>query len=1204
MKSIIKTLLILTIILALFSFVSAAQTCNINIYGTVKDWKGNNLYRANVDLYINGDLVASDRTDNGKYIIEYEISEGLEGREWKIIATYGGNSLEKTGIIQCSKSYKIDLTIGNLGLVSKRVSEDLLIYGLDLETGKSLKGVHITIANNTPDQVIKEGVTNKDGVFQTQVYGTNLIVTGKYGSNTVTVKPYYFVQGYEDKVYIYTDRPIYRPSQKVFFKVVVWNNTAGNFSISKDVQCNLKIYTPKRDSIYKKEFLTNEFGTFSGNITLSEEPPLGRYQIEVSVYGKKYYGYFEVQEYKKPEYKVDLTPEKKVYINGETAKINLKAEYYFGKPVKGADVVYKITQQYYYPPCKGYDCYYISSPRIVPPPYYPQKPITSGKTKTDNNGIAKIEFNVRSEQESNVIVEAEVIDESRRTVSGSTSLWVAPALFKLEIRTDKRLYKVGEVVHASIKAVDYEKNPISTSVQVKVNRLNWTRYKQEKILVLDKTLRTEANGVAEFDFTTSVEGNYNIEVSGKDKKGNKVKREINIWVNKERWYGTFNRLELILDKDSYESGETAKLLINSPIRDFSAFITIEGDKIYGYQYITTDGTSALIDIPIKSEYSPNVHISAILAKEGNRYIDNIILKVPPKDKNITVEIISDKKEYTPRETAKFTIKTLKNGNPIDTELSLGLVDKAIYALSKDITENIFDFFYSERPNRVNTAYSWYYYPYLVEERAIGVEGTPIPTPAEAPAPAVKKIGASEFAPFTVRKYFPDTAYWNANIKTKNGIAKVEIPIPDTLTTWRATAKALSLNKEVGENKEEIITSKKLIARLETPRFITSGDELLISGIIHNYLNTTAEVQVSLEASGLKILDEVNKTLTIAPEDSERIDWRVVADNCCSAKIKLIALTSYESDAMELAIPIIPHGIEKINATTGILTDNNNSVDIVITYPKGTINNASSAILYISPSIAGTALDALEYLAGYPYGCVEQTMSRFLPDVIVSNTLSELKLENKKLEKELPDMVSKGLQRLYKFQHSDGGWGWWEKDEANPFMTAYVVYGLTLAEYNKYYIDEKVLNNGIISLKEQIASVDNLNTKSYMLYVLSFHEKVDLSDLFANRDKLNDYAKSLIALAYVNNNNTDNAITIIKELEDSAKCTSTECSWGGETWHYRWEQNDIETTAYVIKAFIALDSDNPKIPLAINYLVRRKNGNYWTSTKSTATAIFA
>ncbi|MFQ6119221.1 MAG: MG2 domain-containing protein, partial [Methanosarcinales archaeon] len=314
MKSAIKTLLILTltltILLALFSFGSGAQTCNINIYGTVKDWKGNNLYGAKVDLYINGNKVASDRTDNGKYIIEYNLRVEEEGKEWKIIATYGGNSVEKTGIIQCSKSNKIDLTIGNFGLVSKRVSEDLLIYGLDLETGKSIEGVHITIANSsTPDQIIKEGVTNKDGVFRTKSLGTNLIVTGKYNDNTVTVKPYYYLQYYEEKVYIYTERPIYRPSQKVFFKVIVWNNTAGNLSIAKYEQCTLQIYTPKRNIIYKKDFTTNEFGTFSGNITLSEEPPLGRYKIEVSLYGKKYYGYFEVQEYKKPEYKVDLIPD-------------------------------------------------------------------------------------------------------------------------------------------------------------------------------------------------------------------------------------------------------------------------------------------------------------------------------------------------------------------------------------------------------------------------------------------------------------------------------------------------------------------------------------------------------------------------------------------------------------------------------------------------------------------------------------------------------------------------------------------------------------------------------------------------------------------------------------------------------------------------------------------------------------------------------
>ncbi|MFQ6054592.1 MAG: hypothetical protein ACE5J3_01250, partial [Methanosarcinales archaeon] len=192
MKSVIKTVLILTILLALFSFGSGAQTCNINIYGTVKDWKGNNLYSAKVDLYINGNLVASDITDNGKYIIEYNPRVEEEGKEWKIIATYDGNSVEKTGIIQCSKTYKVDLTLGNFGLVTKRISEDLLIYILDLETGKSIEGVPITIANSTNDQIIKEGVTNKDGVFRTKSLGTNLIVTGKYNDNTVTVMPYYY----------------------------------------------------------------------------------------------------------------------------------------------------------------------------------------------------------------------------------------------------------------------------------------------------------------------------------------------------------------------------------------------------------------------------------------------------------------------------------------------------------------------------------------------------------------------------------------------------------------------------------------------------------------------------------------------------------------------------------------------------------------------------------------------------------------------------------------------------------------------------------------------------------------------------------------------------------------------------------------------------------------------------------------------------
>lgn len=103
-------------------------------------------------------------------------------------------------------------------------------------------------------------------------------------------------------------------------------------------------------------------------------------------------------------------------------------------------------------------------------------------------------------------------------------------------------------------------------------------------------------------------------------------------------------------------------------------------------------------------------------------------------------------------------------------------------------------------------------------------------------------------------------------------------------------------------------------------------------------------------------------------------------------------------------------------------------------------------LKLSPTLIGNILSSIDELVAYTYGCVEQTMSRFLPAIIVANLIREIKLDIKqKTLDELPKVISEGLKRLKDFQHVDGGWGWWKDDQTNPYMTAYVMYGLSLTK---------------------------------------------------------------------------------------------------------------------------------------------------------------
>jgi len=159
-----------------------------------------------------------------------------------------------------------------------------------------------------------------------------------------------------------------------------------------------------------------------------------------------------------------------------------------------------------------------------------------------------------------------------------------------------------------------------------------------------------------------------------------------------------------------------------------------------------------------------------------------------------------------------------------------------------------------------------------------------------------------------------------------------------------------------------------------------------------------------------------------------------------------ALTNEESDAVELTLPVVPFGVKLSDARAGSTTDPSAEFDAEMTFPARSTPASRTLELSVSSSLAGAIFGALEYLTSYPYGCTEQTMSSFLPNVIVTKALDDLGVKSNVDRTALQKKVREGLQRLYDFQHEDGGWGWWQTDDSHGFMTAYVLAGPQQARY--------------------------------------------------------------------------------------------------------------------------------------------------------------
>lgn len=503
----------------------------------------------------------------------------------------------------------------------------------------------------------------------------------------------------------------------------------------------------------------------------------------------------------------------------------------------------------------------------------------------------------------------------------------------------------------------------------------------------------------------------------------------------------------------------------------------------------------------------------------------------------------------------------------------------------------------------------------------------------------KDAGGAELAEAQVRSDFRSTVIWLPAVVTDaGGKATVKAKFPDSLTTWSTTARAITPGTAVGEVKHEVRTKKELIVRLQAPRFFTERDRVTLSANVHNYTDVAQKVKVTLDPGSLKLAGEAGVWVTVEPNGEARVDWEATAVTAGTANLTAMAQTETVSDAMKKSYPVIPHGIEKFIAETVSLRGGEQPVQtMTFNVPKERIKESTQLDLVLSPSMAAAMLDALPYLAEYPYGCVEQTMSRFLPAVIVVSTMRELGISEHDIAvyintvmddawhpagvpgqgtptlEKLDEMVASGLKRLYDFQHSDGGWGWWKDDDSNRFMSAYVVWGLALAQDAGVKVDARALAAGTRFLQiELVQEENNPDMLAWMLHALaqakssSDYENLQRERLWEMRDKLNAYTRALYALSEHFRGNAVNATTLARNVingleEDKGNGTA---HWGNGDVHYRWSDGGIEATAMSIKALVNIDPQSPYVQPAVKWLALNRRGARWKNTRDTAIAVLS
>jgi uncharacterized protein YfaS (alpha-2-macroglobulin family)/tetratricopeptide (TPR) repeat protein len=751
-------------------------------------------------------------------------------------------------------------------------------------------------------------------------------------------------------------------------------------------------------------------------------------------------------------------------------------------------------------------------------------------------------------------IEARVTDASRREETANGEVVAARKPFRVVVWPTRGYAKPGDEIEARVSAATLLGKPVAKAKgTLKLLKLSVAEDGAVKEAEVSSwPVATDDAGELRQRFAVKEAGQYRLAAQLAAGDGPVVEGAtiLNVFGEKAGEEYRFGGIELVTDKLEYQAGETAKLRINSDRKDANVwlFLRIQDGPGREAKRIVLDGKSREIELPLTKVDMPNVFVEAVTVHGGEVHQAVRQILLPPESKMLEVALEPSAKRVKPQEKSSLAVIVRDSeGKPFAGKAVLAIYDKSLEAITGGsnvgpIREAFWEWKHDYSGNGLRDSLpqasgSWSR-PKDKEMGQLGLfsatrvvlgmakksgafgelddssggflgaarEADPFAdssaVPATRMAPAMAKMpadksGAEGVAPSVlVRKNFADLLKWSGEVTLDaNGRAEVPLEFPDNLTTWKARVWVLGDGTRVGEGSAEIVTSKDLLVRLQAPRFLVEKDEAVISAVVHNDYDAPKSVKVSLELEGgtAELVSGETKNVEIAAKGEARVDWRVKAVREGELIVRMKAEGADDGDAMERTLPVVVHGMLRQDAWSRVIEPDKDATTIAVKVPTERRPDQTKLTVRFSPTVAGAIVDAIPYLADYPYGCTEQTLNRFVPAVVAQKVvkdlgvnLSEIRTKRNNLnpqelgnaedraaqwkrwqrnpvfdEDEMAKMVAKGVERLAGMQNSDGGWGWFSGygEQSYPHTTAVVVHGLLVAKGNGATIPDGMISRG-------------------------------------------------------------------------------------------------------------------------------------------------
>jgi uncharacterized protein YfaS (alpha-2-macroglobulin family) len=805
----------------------------------------------------------------------------------------------------------------------------------------------------------------------------------------------------------------------------------------------------------------------------------------------------------------------------------------------------------------------------------------AARTDPTGNHYLKMAFIAAEKpQPYSVNAEAAVMDVNRQTWAAQTNLLVHPSKLYVGLRSAAYFVEQGDPLAYEAIVTDVDGNTVAdVPFSVRSVRLAWVFENGEWVEQEVDEQRCELTSAADpvtCTLSTSDGGQYRVTAEVRDDAERLNRTVVTAWVSGGSLAPsrdlTQQELVLVPDKEVYQPGDTALILVQAPFPNGTGLLTVARSGILYTQNFTLDGGTATLEIPIEDAHIPNLNVQVDVNGASPRLDDKgqpiegapdqpayatgtLQLNIPPLSRALTVEITPDATKLDPGAETGVRVRVVDaQGAPVEgAELALVVVDEAVLALTGYQLADPLATFYAARGADTSSFYGRSSLilanPDLLQAQN-GVGGGDImfresaayataapamadgamdmAAPAAAPmameeaamAAAPAPGGQAASAPIAVRTDFNPLALFAPAERTDaGGEVYVTYKLPDNLTRYRLMVVAVT-KKQFGSAESNLTARLPLMVRPSAPRFLNFGDRFELPVVIQNQTDAALTVDVVAETSNLKLDGGQGQRVEVPANDRIEVRFLASTDSVGTARVQFAAAAGDYADAATVELPVYTPATTEAFATYGVIDAG--AIAQPVAQPQDVFPQFGGLELSTSSTALATLTDAFLYLQAYPFECSEQLGARIMSVAALRDVLTAFQSPDLPSDEAIVAAMARDIATLRLMQNWDGGFPYWTKGyESIPYNSVFVTHALLTARAKDYAVPQEMFDAALSYLRtieQYYPSWYSARTRhaisSYAVYVRSLAGDFDYTKA---RDLYNQYAldeQSLEALAWL------------------------------------------------------------------------------------------